>query len=185
MARADVRNIALTGFMAVGKTVVGRKLARRLGWRLVDVDRAIEEEQGMKVREIFEREGEAYFRKLEKRKLGEILSEENQVIATGGGAVVDEENLRLLKQKSFLVCLTASPETLLRRSGSGKERPLLQGDDKRRRIEELLARRRERYAEAHICIDTDSLSVDEAVEELLKAMRHLTAPSPLPSPSGS
>jgi len=170
--------------MAVGKSVVGRKLARRLGWRFVDIDRAIEEEQGMKLPEIFEREGEAYFRKLEKRKLGDILSEENQVIATGGGAVVDDENLRLLKQKSFLVCLTASPETLLRRSGSGKDRPLLEGDDRRKRIEALLARRRERYAEAHICIDTDSLSVEEVVDKIIKAIPERTAPSPLPSPSG-
>jgi shikimate kinase len=178
------RNIALTGFMAVGKSVVGRKLARRLGWRLVDVDRAIEEEQGMKVQEIFEREGEAYFRKLEKRKLGEILSEENQVIATGGGAVVDEENLRLLKQKSFLVCLTASPETLLKRSGSGKDRPLLKGSDKRERIEALLSRRKDRYAQAHLCIDTESRAVDQVVEEILKTIHRRTAPSPLPSPSG-
>ncbi|OGQ83390.1 MAG: hypothetical protein A3F90_02100 [Deltaproteobacteria bacterium RIFCSPLOWO2_12_FULL_60_19] len=166
------RNIALTGFMAVGKSVVGRKLARRLGWRLVDVDRAIEEEQGMKVQEIFEREGEAYFRKLEKRKLGEMLSEENRVIATGGGAVLDDENLSLLKRQSLLVCLTASPETLLRRSGSGKERPLLQGDDKRRRIEELLSRRKERYAQAHLCIDTEARTVDQVVEEIIAALRN-------------
>ncbi len=181
---ADVRNIALTGFMAVGKSVVGRKLARRLGWRLVDVDRAIEEEQVLKVQQIFEREGEAYFRKLEKRKLGEILSEENQVIATGGGAVVDEENLRLLKQKSFLVCLMASPETLLRRSGSGQDRPLLEGGDRRERIEELLSRRTDRYAQAHLCIDTEARTVDQVVEEILKMIHRRTAPSPLPSPSG-
>jgi shikimate kinase len=170
LPRTDTKNIALTGFMAVGKSVVGRKLARRLGWRFVDVDRAIEGAEGMKVQEIFERDGEAYFRKLEKRKLGEILSEEHQVIATGGGAVVDDENLGLLKEKSLLVCLTASPETLLRRSGSGKDRPLLEGDDRRKRIEALLARRRERYAEAHICLDTDSLSVDEVVEKIIAAV---------------
>ena len=179
-----MRNIALTGFMAVGKSVVGRRLARRLGWHFVDVDRAIEEAEGMKVQEIFEREGEAYFRKLEKRKLGEILSEENQVIATGGGAVVDDENLSLLKEKSFLVCLTASPETLLRRSRSGKDRPLLQGDDKRRRIEELLSRRKDRYAQAHLCIDTEASTVDGVVEEILRTIHRRTAPSPLPSPSG-
>ena len=174
MLRTEVKNIALTGFMAVGKSAVGRKLARRLGWRFVDVDRAIEQEQGMKVAEIFEREGEAYFRQLEKRKLGEILSQADQVIATGGGAVLDDENLSLLKRQSFLVCLTASPETLLKRSGIGKDRPLLTGDDKRERIEELLARRRERYAQAHLCIDTESSSVDQVVDEIMKAIRART-----------
>ena len=171
MLRTEAKNIALTGFMAVGKTVVCRKLARRLGWRLVDIDRAIEQEQGRKVPEIFEREGETYFRKLEKRKLGEVLSEENQVIATGGGVVVDDENLSLLKQKSFLVCLTASPETLLRRSGSGNDRPLLKGADRRKRIEELLERRKERYAQAHLCVDTESRSVNEVVDKILEAVR--------------
>ena len=178
------KNIALTGFMAVGKTVVGRKLARRLKWDFVDLDRAIEVAEGMKVKEIFEKKGEPFFRELEKRKLSEVLCRDGQIIATGGGTVVDDENLRLLKRQSLLVYLTASPETLLRRSGSGKERPLLEGNDRRKRIEELLSRRTDRYAQAHLSIDTEMLSVDEVVEEILKAMRHLTAPSPLPSPSG-
>ena len=171
MLRTDARNIALTGFMAVGKSVVGRRLARRLGWRFVDVDRAVEEEREMKVAEIFAREGEAYFRKLEKGKLGEILSQADQVIATGGGAVLDDETLSLLKQRSFLVCLTASPETLLRRSGGGEGRPLLKGDDKRRRIEELLSARNARYAEAHLCVDTEGRSVSEVVDKILEAIR--------------
>ena len=178
LLRSEVKNIALTGFMAAGKTVVGRKLARRLGWRFVDVDQAIEEGRGMKVAEIFEREGESRFRELEKHKLGEVLSQENQVIATGGGAVVDNENLSLLKQKSFLVCLTASPETLLRRSGGGERRPLLKGDDKRERIEELLSARNARYAEAHLCVDTEGRSVDRVVDEIMKAIHRGTAPSP-------
>ena len=158
--------------MAVGKSAVGRKLARRLGWRFVDVDRAIEEERRLKVAEIFEREGESGFRQLEKRKLAEVLSETNQVIATGGGAVVDDENLSLLKRQSLLVCLTASPETLLRRSGGGESRPLLRGNDKRRRIEELLGRRRERYAEAHLRVDTDGRTVDQVVEEIVTAIKN-------------
>jgi len=170
--------------MAVGKSVVGRRLAQKLKWRFVDLDRAIEEAEGMKVHEIFERKGEAHFRRLEKQKLKQVLRQGRQVIAAGGGAVVDKENLRLLKEKSLLICLTAAPQTLLQRSGSGKGRPLLKGKDKRKRVEELLARRRERYAEAHVRIDTDSLSVDEVVDKIIKAIPERTAPSPLPSPSG-
>ena len=105
MPASAPKNIALTGFMAVGKTHVGRKLARRLGWRFVDVDRAIERDEGRKVQEIFHRDGEARFRILEKQKLREVLARERQVIATGGGAVMDEENLALLKEKTLRVCV--------------------------------------------------------------------------------
>ncbi len=161
--------------MAVGKSVVGRRLARRLKRRFVDLDQAIEKTEGMKVQEIFNRRGEAYFRKMEKQTLKEILGKNGQVIAAGGGAVMDEENLRLLKQRSLLVCLTAPSETLLRRSGTGKGRPLLKGDDQQRRIEELLRQREKSYAQAHVSIDTSDLSVDEVVEEILKVMQEQTA----------
>ncbi|HTM09464.1 MAG TPA: shikimate kinase [Verrucomicrobiae bacterium] len=164
------KNIALTGFMAVGKTHVGRELARRLGWRFVDVDRAIEKSAGLKVQEIFNRHGEAHFRALEKEKLKEILDRERQVIATGGGAVLDEENLALLKQKTLLVCLTATPETILRRAGGGA-RPLLDVGDRGARVRELLGRRAPLYAQAHTTIDTEKLSVEEVVEAVLRVVQ--------------
>ncbi|MBI2359149.1 MAG: hypothetical protein HYV04_09630 [Deltaproteobacteria bacterium] len=103
--------------MAVGKSVVGQRLARRLKRRFVDLDRLIERAEGMKVQEIFDRKGEAYFRAVEKRKLRDVLGHDGQVIATGGGAVMDEENLRLLKQKSFLICLSAAAQ-IGRRKGT-------------------------------------------------------------------
>ena len=169
---SDPKNIALTGFMAVGKTVVGRRLARKLDWRFVDLDRAIDEAEGMKVHEIFGLKGEAYFRAAEKRALKRLLGEDGQVLATGGGAIVDEENLRLLKERSLLICLTAAPETLLKRSGGAKRRPLLEGGERKERIEELLRRREQSYAQAHAIIDTDSLSVDEVVEKIMKLMKN-------------
>ncbi|HEY1372133.1 MAG TPA: shikimate kinase [Candidatus Binatia bacterium] len=162
------KNIALTGFMAVGKTQVGRKVARRLGWRFIDVDRAIERDEGRKVQEIFHRDGEARFRLLEKQKLREILMRERQVIATGGGAVMDGENLSLLKEKALLVCLTARPETILGRVRGGK-RPLLDVADRETRVRELMSRRAPVYAQAHATIDTENLSIDEVVEEVLRA----------------
>ena len=95
--------------MAVGKSAVGRNLARKLERHFVDLDKVIEREEGMKVKEIFSRKGENYFRRAEKLALEKVLLQDKQVIATGGGAVMDEENLRLLREKSFLVCLTAAP----------------------------------------------------------------------------
>ena len=127
--------------------------------------------RGMPIREIFVIKGEAYFRSLEKQVLKEILERDRQVIATGGGAVLDDDNLRLLKKRSRLICLTAQVEKLLQRSGSGKERPLLKGDDKRQRIERLLRQREKSYDQAHFTIDTTRLSVDEVVEQILFNLR--------------
>ena len=125
----------------------------------------------MKVSEIFSRKGEAYFRQVEKEILREVLRQDGQVIATGGGAVVDEENRRLLKQRSLLICLTAPAETLLRRSGTGKGRPLLNRNNRKKRIEKLLEQREKAYARADVRIDTDGLSVDEVVEEIMEVLR--------------
>ena len=153
--------------MAVGKSAVGRALAKRLERRFVDLDRVIEKSEGMRVKDIFSRKGEAYFRRLEKQKLAQVLEQENQVIATGGGVVMDEDNVRLLREKSLLVCLTASAEVLLKRAGSGARRPLLKGGDRRERIEELLKQREKNYAQAHAAIDTSDLTIEEIVEKIV------------------
>jgi shikimate kinase len=163
-----VRNIALTGFMAVGKSAVGRTLARKLGRRFVDLDKIIEKSEGMKVKDIFSRKGESYFRRAEKQALAEVLFQGEQVIATGGGVVIDEENIRLLREKSFLVCLTAAPEVLLRRAGKSRQRPLLEGGDRSQRIDELLAQREKSYAQAHIAVDTSDLTVEQVVEKIIE-----------------
>jgi shikimate kinase len=163
-----VRNIALTGFMAVGKSAVGRTLARKLGRRFVDLDKIIEKSEGMKVKDIFSRKGESYFRRAEKQALAEVLFQEEQVIATGGGVVIDEENIRLLREKSFLVCLTAAPEVLLRRAGKSRQRPLLESGDRSQRIGELLAQREKNYAYAHLAVDTSDLTVEQVVERIIE-----------------
>ncbi len=170
--------------MAVGKSVVGQRLAQKLRRSFVDLDQAIEDKEGMKVHEIFDRKGEAYFRRAEKQTLREILTQNGQVIATGGGVVMDEENLKLLRKKSFLICLTAPLATLLRRSGAGRNRPLLRGENRQERIEGLLRQREKSYAQAHVSIDTERLSVDQVVGKIIKSLHQMTAPSPLSSPSG-
>jgi shikimate kinase len=161
------QNIALIGFMAVGKSAVGRKLARRLQRQFVDLDKTIEKSEGIKVRDIFDNKGEAYFRQLEKQTLARVLQENRQVIATGGGVVLDEGNLRVLQERSLVVYLTANTATIVRRAGSGKQRPLLMATDKAQRIDELLQQRRRFYTKADIEIDTSDLTVDEVVEKII------------------
>jgi shikimate kinase len=154
--------------MAVGKSAVGRNLARRLGRRFVDLDRLIEKTAGLKVREIFTQKGEAYFRQLEKETLARVLSQEGQIVATGGGVVLDDDNLALLRERSLLIGLNASTETILKRAGNGATRPLLKGGDPRERIEELLAARAARYARAHAIIDTDELTLSQVVDKIVE-----------------
>jgi shikimate kinase len=157
--------------MAAGKSVVGRALARRLRRRFVDLDIVIERAEGMKVRDIFSQKGEAYFRQLEKTALREVLQRQEQVIATGGGVVMDEENLKILQEKSLLVCLTASPEVLLKRAGNGSKRPLLKGSHRKERIEELLQQRDRNYAQARAFIDTSGLTVQQVVEKIINLLK--------------
>lgn len=167
MSQSLSQNIALIGFMAVGKSAVGRKLARRLKRRFVDLDKTIEKGAGAKIRDIFQAKGERYFRRLEKETLASVLASDGQVISTGGGIVMDEDNLRLLQQRSLLICLRADLNTILRRAGSGKQRPLLMAGDRVERIEELLRQREKYYAHAQIHVDTSNLTVDEVVDKVI------------------
>lgn len=167
MSNSPSQNIALIGFMAVGKSAVGRNVARKLHRRFVDLDAVIEKKQGRKVREIFDSEGEGYFRRLEKQTLREVLSQNRQVIATGGGVILDSDNLELLREKCLLIGLSASPDVLLSRVGKSAKRPLLKGTDLRARIEELLEQRQSGYAQAHATVDTGGLSIEQVVERVL------------------
>jgi shikimate kinase len=160
--------------MAVGKSAVGRNLARRLRRRFVDLDRVIEKSERMRVSQIFSRKGEPHFRKAEKRVLAQILRQEKQVIATGGGIVMDQENLRLLRENTLLVCLTAAPDVLLRRAGTGRGRPMLRGGDRGERIQELLAQRAKNYAQAHLAVDTSDLTVDQVAEKIIALLKART-----------
>ena len=156
--------------MAVGKSAIGRNLAKRLRRRFVDLDTLIEKTEGMKVREIFAQKGEDHFRQLEKRVLDDVLRGEGQVIATGGGVVMDDENLNLLREKALLVGLTAPIDILLTRAGNGVKRPLLKGANRRERIETLLREREPRYAQAHVIIDTSDLVINQVVGKIVEAL---------------
>src|SRR5262245_41033543 len=167
------RSVLLSGLMGAGKSRVGRALASRLGWRFVDSDRSVEEASGMKVAEIFAREGEAGFRERERAALA-ALPTHRCVVALGGGAVVAAENRRTLADKGTLVWLDAAPETLVERIGDAADRPLLAGLDRAGRVAKLAALRAERhsaYAEAPIRIETDGRGVDEVVDAVVAALR--------------
>jgi len=148
--------------------VVSRRLARKLNWKFVDLDHVIETSEGLSVQSIFAQRGEASFRATEKQALAHVMAQEEQVIALGGGAVLDPENLELLKQNGLLISLKVSPRVVLERTKNRDHRPLLQGANKLKRIEELAAQREGIYAQAHFIVDTNDRPVDDVVDEILK-----------------
>lgn len=160
--------IVLTGFMGTGKSVVGRRLATRLGRELLDTDALIERAAGRSVREIFAADGEPRFRELERAAVAEACAAGDVVVSTGGGTLIDERNFQALAKDGLVVCLTASPRTIARRvRGSVHERPLLHGHPSLTgRIRELLEARAPTYARIPLQVDTSSLSVDEVVAEI-------------------
>jgi shikimate kinase len=163
-----VTQVIITGFMATGKTEVGRRLARALGRPFVDLDRLVEAAAGRSVAEIFASEGESRFRALEREAVERACGMSDAVIATGGGTLLDAENRRRLAAAGPIVCLTASAEEIAKRVGSGAGRPLLAGKngDRLTRIRALLAERAGIYARAAHAIDTTGLNVDEVVERV-------------------
>lgn len=166
--------IILTGFMATGKTAVGEALAKRLGYKFLDTDLMVEGETGKTITEIFEKEGEASFRAHEKKMVKKALNQSKVVVATGGGAIIDPENLKLMKEKGFVVGLSAAPEVIFERISKMDTRPLVKGaepsKEKLKKIEGLLSERSPYYREAQKIVDTTRKPVAETVEEILKAL---------------
>ena len=141
-------NIVLCGFMGCGKTTVGRMAARRLGIEFVDMDVYIEQQAGMTVSEIFAAYGEPAFRRMETETARQLSGRNNLMIATGGGTVLNPENVALLKQNGVLVLLQVSPETVLWRLRNNSTRPLLQRPDKDAAVRSLMAERMPVYKNA-------------------------------------
>lgn len=162
--------VILTGFMGTGKTAVGEALAKNLGFEFLDTDLMVEGETGRTITEIFEKEGEAAFRNYEKKMVKKALEKEKVVVATGGGAILDPENLKMMKERGIVIGLAASPDSILQRVASMQTRPLLKTKDQLKKIKELLSERSPYYREADKIIDTTSQSVGETVKEILKAL---------------
>lgn len=164
-------NIILTGFMGTGKTEAGKRLARRLGWKFVDVDELIEKGAKASIADIFSQHGEAVFRRLERAHINRLVHRSHQVIATGGGAVVDPLNRRRLRASGIVVCLTAKPRVIFNRVGSRiSARPMLNRKDPLARIRALMAVRAAAYKQADLTIDTSDLTNDQTAERIWRAV---------------
>ncbi len=166
-----MKNVVLFGFMGTGKTVAGKRVARRLGMKLVDMDGVIEKREGRTISEIFAQKGEGYFREVESQVALELSGRQGLVIATGGGVVLDAQNVDALQSTGTGICLTASPEVIYERVKGGYHRPLLMTDDPPERIRELLRHRAPFYARVKHHIDTSELRVQDVVERILEIVR--------------
>ena len=161
--------VILTGFMGTGKTEVGRRLARATSRAFIDTDKLVEVAAGRSIPQIFATEGEGAFRARERDAVRQAVAVPDAVVATGGGALLDPENRRLLLEAGPIVCLTATPEEILHRVGDTSARPLLASgseDERLETIRRLLEAREAAYRLATHRIDTTGRSVDEIVGEI-------------------
>jgi shikimate kinase len=163
-------NVAIFGFMGVGKSSVGRRVAEALGMEFVDLDETIVADAGMEIPSIFRERGEKGFRELEKEATRMIAARDGVVIACGGGTVLDEDNLKALRRNSKMILLTADPETILRRvEADGDTRPLLSAEEKVEPIARLLGQRMPRYLEASDkAVDTSGKTQAQVAREIIE-----------------
>ena len=164
-------NLYLVGFMGVGKSVIGRRLASELGYRFIDSDHEIERQAGKKIPEIFATEGEARFRKYEREFIDSGHPENGCVVACGGGLVVQPGMSDILKAKGVVICLFASVESIIERTSRKHHRPLLNVENPETRIRQLLAEREPIYMNSGTCITTEGRSIPEVVRYLLRTYR--------------
>ena len=161
-------NIVLVGFMGSGKSTVGRMLARQLRFRFLDTDKLVEERAHMAIPEIFAQHCESYFRKCETGVLESLHGIRQHILATGGGIVTVQGNIPLLRSLGLVVLLKADPEEIYRRVSRNSERPLLQVEDPRKRVLEMMAVRQPLYeSAAHFHVDSTRLRHEDVTAKIL------------------
>ena len=180
------KNVFITGFSGTGKTTTGRVLARSLGWRFVDTDDEIVKQAGRPIEDIFTRDGEQGFRELERSVLARVAAGAQQVVATGGGIIMDDRNRLAMHDNGVVVLLEARPEKILERLERQRKqqteaapiRPMLEADDPLERIRSLKARRQSHYTRAHWIVNTDDLTPEEAASEVARRVNVARAGRP-------
>lgn len=166
------KNIILIGFMGTGKSTVGIKLAERLKMQFIDMDREIEKLTGMSIPMLFKKHGEIRFRSEEQLMSRKLGRRSNLVIATGGGVVLNNENVEVLRESGMLICLDADPQVILARVNRKKgSRPLLKKNLGAEDIEKMLNDREEYYARADYRIDTSGKEMDKIVQEIIQLLK--------------
>ncbi|WP_170984574.1 shikimate kinase [Rhodoligotrophos defluvii] len=171
------RCIVLIGLMGAGKTTVGRRLAQRLGLRFVDADHEIEAAAGKTIPEIFADHGEPYFREGERRVIQRLLLEGPQVLATGGGAYMDESTRGAIRAHGISVWLRAELSVLMKRVRRRSNRPLLYSDDPEGVMQRLMDQRHPIYAQADITIESRDVPHDQVVNDILRALADKASPA--------
>lgn len=165
------RSIVLVGLMGAGKTCIGKRLAERLGLDFVDADHEIEAAAGCSITDIFERHGEAEFRAGERRVIARLLKAPNQVLATGGGAFMNEETRQEIRDKAISIWLRADLDLLVRRTSRRNTRPLLKQGDPRAILKRLMDERYPVYAEADIVVDSMDGPPEATVDRVVAALQ--------------
>jgi shikimate kinase len=180
----SIHNLALIGFMGTGKSSVGRMAADVLHYTFLDTDRVIEARAGKSISDIFQQDGEPAFREWECRVGEELTRRKRTVIATGGGLPVNPANLASLKTHALVVCLWASPDTILERVSGHSHRPLLIETNPKEKIQELLAVRGPFYHQADVLVNTEMRSLREVAHQVIHQFRIAVANhTPKPGPS--
>jgi shikimate kinase len=176
------RSIVLVGLMGAGKSCIGKRLAQHFGLPFVDADREIEAAAGCSISDFFELHGEQAFRDGERRVIARLLANPIHVLATGGGAFMDPQTRRLIKEKAVSIWLRAELEQLLKRVGRRNDRPLLKNVDQRAKLGELIDVRYPVYAEADLTVDSADGPPEMTLDRVLHALDdHLNLPPPAPS----
>jgi len=162
--------IALVGMMGVGKTSIGRRLAQRLQIPFVDADQEIVDAAGLSIPEIFEKFGEAHFRDGERRVIARLFDGKRKIIATGGGAFINEETRALMLERAIVIWLDADIDTLVERTARKGDRPLLANGDAREILTKLAQDRNPLYAQAHVHVKSQSTPHEATLDAIMKAL---------------
>jgi len=171
--------VYLAGFMGAGKSTVGPILANTLGWNYYDLDKVIEERLGKKIKEIFEDNGEPFFRQVESDTLKELSHSNNVIISLGGGTIVNQNNLKIIKSTGKIIYLKASIDSIYKRVAFKRDRPnlLIDGEEFSKekliqKINNLFNAREKYYNQADLTIDTDKISIGVTVDKLAKIINN-------------